>query len=105
MEQPNLLYLEELADGDKEFEKHFISVLKSEFPQERDEYLAHLKKEELLEAGLVVHKLKNKINILGLLEGYNVAITHEEYLKVGNVSLVQDFFITLDTIETYLKDI
>jgi hypothetical protein len=37
-EQPNLSYIEEIAGGNKEFEKKFFDILQLEFPKEKDSY-------------------------------------------------------------------
>jgi hypothetical protein len=52
-----------------------------------------------------VHKLKHKLNILGLEEAYGLSVIYEEELKKGDTSLAPKFTSILDTIESYLNTI
>lgn len=103
MEQPNLSYLDELAGDDEEFRQQFIQILKTEYPVEQGSYLKLYDGEELVEAGLMVHKLKHKINVVGMHEAYTLATEHEEKLKNGDKALHSDFFRILETIDSFLK--
>ncbi len=105
MEQPNLSYIKQLAGGDTAFEDKFITILKDEFPGEKEEYEKALREERLHDTALIVHKLKHKLNILGLEEGYGLAVLYEEELRSGTSGLSKTFREILDTIENYLKTI
>jgi len=105
MEQPNLSYIKQLAGGDTAFEDKFITILKEEFPGEKKEYETALKEGRLHDTSLIVHKLKHKLNILGLEQGYGIAVDHEEGLRGGNPALSETFREILETIDTYLKTI
>ncbi len=104
-EQPNLDYIEALAAGEDAFKVKFINILKEEFPEERDEYLENLKNDLPRQASLNVHKLKHKLSILGLAEGYVIAVDHEEALREGSRKHQKAFLEILNTIETFLKTI
>ncbi|MBT8281333.1 MAG: Hpt domain-containing protein [Muriicola sp.] len=105
MEQPNLLYIKQLAGDDKAFEDKFITILKEEFPTEQKEYFHSLEEERFRDTALIVHKLKHKLNILGLEEGYGIAVVFEEELRKGKATYSDEFESILKTIETYLKTI
>ena len=105
LETPNLNYIVELSGGDKTFEDKFITILKDEFPREKEEYLRVLHEGLYRETALIVHKLKHKLNILGLEKGYGTAVAFEEELLSGGSALSGEFENILDTIEAYLKTI
>ncbi|MGB5370755.1 MAG: Hpt domain-containing protein [Flavobacteriaceae bacterium] len=104
-ELPNLDYIKELAGDDKDFEQKFITIIKEEFPLERQIYLDHILKDEPRAAAEIVHKIKHKFNILGLEEAYRFAVAFEEELHLGNRKMDEDFKAILKKIETYLKTI
>ncbi|MEL6919236.1 MAG: Hpt domain-containing protein [Bacteroidota bacterium] len=104
-EKPNLNYVKNLAGEDKVFEKKFIGILKAEFPEEKWEYLGNIKANRPREASLNVHKLKHKFNILGLMEGYGLAVRYEEDLRIGNTELKNEFLVILETLDEYIKTI
>ncbi len=81
MEKPNLNYIQQVAAGDKAFEKSMISVLKKEFPVEVETYKKALSKKNLKETAEIVHKIKHKISILGLIKSYESAELFENNLK------------------------
>lgn len=104
-EIPNLDYIKELSAGDEMFEKKFITIIKEEFPREKETYLENLKNENYRETMDIVHKIKHKINILGLQNGYRLAVRYEEELRYGNPGLQTDFLAILKTMETYIKSL
>lgn len=105
VETPNLNYIKEIAGGNAEFEKKFLSIIQMEFPEEKEAYLAHLKEGELEECAKVVHKIKHKLGVLGLSKGYQLAIDYEEGLKKGQMELKPDFEKVLEIVEAYILKI
>jgi len=103
MEQPNLEYIKQLSAGDIEFENKFIAILKEEFPKEKAEYAKLLSANNTDETALIVHKLKHKLNILGLQKAYRLAVSYEEDLRRGDARQKNEFAIVLETIELYLN--
>lgn len=101
-ETPNLDYIKEIAGGNEEFEKKFLSIIQVEFPKEREDYRTLLDNGELEESAKVVHKIKHKLGILGLTNGYKMAIKYEEDLKIGNTSLKNDFEDILNAVEEFI---
>ncbi len=104
-EVPNLNYVDEVAGGDMEFRQKFINILKIEFPEEKEEYLSHLKTGNLKEASLTVHKLKHKLNTLSLHRAHSLAVKHEFELRNGINLLSEQFTVVLQKIDSYLKTI
>lgn len=105
MDTPNLNYIKELSDGDKQFENKVLSILKEEFPLELDHFLANYKKKDYKKSAEDVHKLKHKISILGLVNGYHVAAAFENELKLESDSLFGSFMEIMDQIKLFLKKV
>jgi hypothetical protein len=103
MEQPNLTYLHSLSGGDKIFEKQLITIIKSEYPQEKAIYYKNFQEGNFKMASENVHKLKHKISILGLEESYETAVTFENNLLEGSTDLSEDFKSILDNITVILN--
>ena len=104
-ETPNLNYVDEVAGGDLEFRQRYINILKEEFPLEMKEYLSHMHDGDLREASLIVHKIKHKLNSLGLNEGHSLAVKHEFELRNDINLLSGEFTEILQGIESYLNTI
>ena len=104
-EVPNLNYIKEIAGGNEEFEKKFLSIIQAEFPKEKEDYLQNLENEELEESAKVVHKIKHKLGILGLNNGYKLEIKYEEDLKYGDVKLKDEFMSVLEQVEAFILKI
>lgn len=104
-EVPNLDYIKEIAGGNEEFEKKFLSIIQVEFPKEKENYIHLLNTGQLLESAKVVHKIKHKLGILGLSNGYKLAIKYEEDLKIGNMALKDDFEGMLNAVEEFILKI
>ena len=104
-ETPNLEYVDNLADGDVGFRLKFIGILKEEFPMEKKEYESSMDDSLFREGSEHVHKIKHKLNVLGLHEAYTLAVQHENELRNGNYSFKQEFLLILQEVERYLKTI
>ncbi|AOW20495.1 histidine kinase [Urechidicola croceus] len=102
MENPNLNYIDELSGGDIEFKNKLISIIKEEFPKEKELYYKLLGLQDYKLVAEIVHKLKHKISILGLEKSYNVATNYENNLKLGNPNLKDQFDVIMMTISNYL---
>lgn len=98
-------YLEDLAGEDAAFKQQFIAIIKAELPVEIQQYHANLNKNDLKAASEDVHKIKHKVNILGLTESYELASTHEEELRQGNSTSTYDFSGILELMQEYIKTI
>ena len=102
---PNLDYIDEISDNDLIFKNKIIAIIKREFPLEKNEFFKKIQGKEYLLAAENVHKLKHKINMLGLKKGYEVAVKLENELKEENNKSFNDFIIVLKTIDNYLNNI
>ena len=104
METPNLTYIKELSDGDLEFEKQLISVVKRELPDEYQDFLDNYESKNFKKTAESVHKLKHKISILGLEKGYQLASEFEIDLKEHHkVALFDPFKDIIEAMLTYIK--
>lgn len=104
MEQPNLNYIKELSDGDIYFEHKVIKVLKKELPLEYEEFLRSFKEKKFIKSAENVHKLKHKISILGLVNGYELASEFEANLKeTQEIHLFKNFCSIIELMIEYIK--
>ncbi len=100
--QPNLNYINELSGDDELFKKKLISIFKKEFPEEKTVFLQNYTTQKWKDAAENVHKLKHKIGMLGLEEGYQVAIDFENELLAHKNTLFPKFMLILDDIEDFI---
>ncbi|GAA4811466.1 Hpt domain-containing protein [Litoribaculum gwangyangense] len=105
METPNLSYITSMSGGNLEFENKIITIIKEEFPTEKEEFFNNLNKYNFKLAAGNVHKLKHKISILGLEKSYGIAVAFENNLLEGNSDLSKEFESILNTITNYLKQL
>ena len=104
-ERPNLNYIAALAGEDIEFQERFIQIVKTEFPQEIALYYKHIKLNDFLAASHDVHKIKHKINIIGLDQSHALASQYEEELRDGKTDMQLQFDGVLKLMENYIKRI
>jgi HPt (histidine-containing phosphotransfer) domain-containing protein len=100
---PNLTYIDKLSNGDENFKKRLIDVIKFEFPAEKNIYHDNLKLKNYKIAAENVHKLKHKISILSFKKGYELATEHESNLVEGNNKFEQEFEKVLEKITAFLS--
>ncbi len=105
MDQPNMNYIQQLSDGDTEFEQQFITILKEEFPKEKEQFLMALNTTDYKKAAEVVHKLKHKFNILGMENAYHLSVKYEDELRANTMELNTEFIQVLDRMGSYIKKI
>ncbi|AZJ36038.1 MULTISPECIES: histidine kinase [Tenacibaculum] len=103
MEQPNLLYINELSKGDEEFKKQVIEVLKEELSGEIECYFLHIKNEDLKKTKEVVHRIKHKMSILGLEKSYKITNDFENNLADNSVENKEYFENVLPIMLDFLK--
>jgi len=105
-ELPNLSYINELSGGDLSFEEKILSVIKKEFPEEKNIYYQNLKEKKYKEVAENVHKLKHKISILGLENGYSIAVEYENnLLDNSNLTLKEEFESILQNMTQFLNQL
>ena len=103
--KPNLNYINEVSDNDTVFKNKLISIIKREFPLEKEEFLSNYNTNQYILAAQNVHKLKHKINMFGLKKGYEIAIKFENELNDEKFDSYEDFIVILDLIDNYLNKI
>lgn len=104
-EIPNNKYIKQLANGNIAFEKKLIGIVQREFPEEQAVFLKNYKYENYVAAAENVHKLKNKIGMLGLEKGYQLAIDFENDLKVEKTILYPEFIVLLNQMEDFIMNL
>lgn len=103
METPNFTIIDEYANGDASVKKMLLQILTEEFPTEKEKYYTNFQNKDFQKTKEIVHKLKNKIRVLGLSNGCKVAIDYEKQLLDKNASLHNEFDQILETISVFLK--
>lgn len=103
MNGPNLSKVNEIADNDIEFRDKLLAIMQREFFVEKKIFLKAFHQKNNLESAAIVHKLKHKINLLSLEDGYRLATSFENQLLENNTILFHDFEIILKEIEKFLK--
>jgi HPt (histidine-containing phosphotransfer) domain-containing protein len=102
-EKPNFIYIDQLADGDLDFKAKLVAVIKKEFPLELQQYHAAVSSNNLFQIAEVVHKLKNKISMLGMESGYLIAQEYEENLKQNSTSKAARFEEVLALMNAFIN--
>ncbi|OSY87666.1 histidine kinase [Tenacibaculum holothuriorum] len=105
MIQPNLTYIQKLANGDKDFEQQLLAVIQKEFPTEKTLYFNLLKEKKYNELAELIHKIKHKFTILGLEKETILASNFEKDIKEQNFNLQEKFETILNTISDFLTTI
>lgn len=105
IEQPNFNYIDELSGEDIVFRNKFITIIKYEFPIEKEEYLSNVTNNRFKETANIVHKLKHKFIILGMVKSYKIATDYEMELLASKNDSEASFMEILENIETYIKTI
>ncbi len=104
-EAPNNTYIKQLANGNTAFEKKLIAIVKREFPEEQAEFIKNYKHKNYMAAAENVHKLKNKIGMLGMEKAYQLAIDFENDLKVEKTILYPEFIVLLNQMEDFIMNL
>jgi hypothetical protein len=107
MEQPNLVYIDQLARGDESIKNILIEVIKTEFPKEINDYYISVDIKDFKKIEDNVHRIKHKFSILGLVKSYNKANEFEHNLRENQLNLKEHEYFekTLTVISGYLKTI
>ncbi len=102
-ETPNLSYLQNLSGGNEVMMQRLWNVVKQEFPEEKTAYEQAMERKAFIEAAELVHKIKNKIGILGLNSSYTAAKAYEEGLKVGDFTNQEGFEQALMVLTDFIQ--
>lgn len=102
-EIPNDTYIKQLANGNSVFEQHLIGIIKREFPEEKQLFFDSYSSKDYIATAEIVHKLKNKIGVVGLEQGYQIAVDFEKELKSKKTTLYPKFIVILESIEDFIS--
>ncbi|EAR11963.1 hypothetical protein PI23P_11537 [Polaribacter irgensii 23-P] len=105
MESPNLKYINQLAAGDAAVKEELIHIIKTEFPEEKKEYCKSIESGDFSRIAEIIHRVKHKISILGLIEGYEIANVFEYNLRNSDLKGKAAFEKVLMAITAYIKTI
>ena len=103
MEKPNIDYIIKLSRGEEAIKQKFIGVLKFELPIEIDAYYVSLHLDKRTQTAECIHKLKNKIAILGLEQSYHIADDYEKNIHNGRKDLQLEFENTLTLMQNFVN--
>lgn len=95
MEEPNIEYINKLSRNEEAIKQKFIAILKFELPIEIDAYYISLHLKRWSQTKQCIHKLKNKIAILGLEKRYHLADEYENSDQSNREDLQIEFEKTL----------
>lgn len=104
-EEPNIDYINQLANGDESIKNRLIQVMKEELPIEIENYNANIEKLNWLGAAENVHKLRHKIGFLGLENAYQLSYEYEQNLREQSVLLRKEFETVLKKIINFISKI
>jgi HPt (histidine-containing phosphotransfer) domain-containing protein len=102
-EEPNIEYINQLANGDESIKNRLIKVMKEELPIEIENYNDNIEKLNWLEAAENVHKLRHKIGFLGLENAYQLSYEYEQNLREQSVLLKKEFEVVLKKIINFIS--
>lgn len=105
LEIPNHNYIKKLANGNEVFEQKLIEILQREFPEEQALFFENHQNKKYLAAAENVHKLKNKIGMLGLEKGYQIAVDFENDLKQEKTVLYPEFIKLLEQMSNFIGEL
>ncbi|MBX2817801.1 MAG: Hpt domain-containing protein [Saprospiraceae bacterium] len=105
MEKPNLDYLEDLCEGKEESVQRLLNVVKKELKEEVSTYAEAIASKDYDSAALWAHKIKHKIGIFGLENGYALAQKHELLLREGKKDAHEEFERILKTVQDFVIDL
>jgi hypothetical protein len=103
MEHPNIEYILKLSRNDAAIRQKFISILKFELPLEIDAYYLSLHLKKWSQTVGCIHKLKNKIGILGLEKMYYLADEYEKSEQNSRKDLQIEFEKTLTLMQHFVN--
>jgi altronate dehydratase len=104
-EEPNLIYLNNLSDGDETIKNKLLLILKEEFVQEIEIYKLNVINNNLISAAENVHKIRHKIGFLGMEKAYDLSNQYEHNLRNNSNELKNEFEIILEVINEFVLKI
>lgn len=102
MEEPNLNYIKKIAPGDKEFQHKILSIMRKEIIHESEVYKELLKQKEYKKLSQLIHKIKHKINILGMESSVQIANQIEYDLRTNNIPNLKKIELIIVQVKQFL---
>ena len=102
MEKPNLNYIKKIASGDEEFQNKILNIIRKEIIHESQEYKNLLDQKEYKKLGQLIHKIKHKMNILGMESSVQIANQIEYDLRSNNISNLYKIELIIVQIKQFL---
>ncbi len=103
METPNLDYIHAVAKGDDSFVKEILTVILEELPKEQSLYCKCIEDSNWQNAASLVHKIKHKFTIVGLVQGAAVANEHEKHLQMNSPEYHGQFNDLINLVRTFIQ--
>ena len=104
METPSLKYIKKISGGDEDFEKNILAVLKLEFPADLEAIKTNFNANNFTQLLYGIHKIKNKLGILGMKKSAELAMKCEKSINEGKKESCNHLLLILDRIDVYLKE-
>ncbi|MBN3582452.1 Hpt domain-containing protein [Algoriphagus aestuarii] len=104
MDNPSLVYLHSLSNGNESFKNRIIQLFIEELPEELSLYEKALSSKNLFWASEIVHKIKHKIAFLQMEESLEVSEKHELALREGKLKYQREFLDIISKILKFLTD-
>jgi hypothetical protein len=101
-EEPNLINLIQLSDGNETIKSSLWLVLKEEFSKEVEEYNLKIIENNFSLASGIVHKIRHKIGFLGMQNAYDLSYQYQQNLEISSTDLKEEFELILNTIKEFI---
>lgn len=101
-EKPNFSVIDKMSDNSSEVRELLLNIIKEEFPLEKKLYYEQLQLKNYKKIQEIVHKIKHKINALGLEKSYVLANKYEKNLINESLDLSEEFDEILITISNFV---
>jgi HPt (histidine-containing phosphotransfer) domain-containing protein len=99
----DLTYLNELCDGDSSFIADILETFLIEAPKDIHQLKSYIKEENIVHTGLLIHKTKASLKLLGVQELLEFAVKAEQLAKIDSENI---FILELGaTFCNYLNDL
>lgn len=101
---PNLSYIQELSEGDPEFEKNMLNIIKNELIKDLNSLRFANENKNYGESAIIVHKIKHKIKILQMADSLSFTETYEAELKQNKNINQEKFEYIVQTMLNFIRE-
>ncbi|WP_088323375.1 hypothetical protein [Polaribacter tangerinus] len=81
METPNLEYIDKIANGSEILKAKIIKIVREELSLDSEKYYELKDTKDLKNFKVYIHRIKNKMTVLGLIESYKIASNYEKNIE------------------------